>query len=685
MSIKRIMQSRTKYSIAVICCLVGSACLGIVSASYVDTNHNERERRQGSDFSYIMNELENNSDIADNIVKSFMEMHKELKNRNELTGQLSRQLNAEGATTINSKYPQPEIRPSQSTSTVESEDEKIIKNSLALLAGNFLRVDNCRVCCTCIQISSGMIGGIKSSSRCCKQFIDEIERILNEHCTPAINGENANTPDGIINRLFNKNNIGGFVVSDIVKRIVDIPATRTMLKTYLIVLLDSILMDMCNRYDCDMCRALYQGNGFMIYRVVRAVSQHTQERESLSLNGGMSMLMRNLGSLEEVHQLLLALNSVFTLVNLNTSAFNIFNNNAFIVRNKTLNETIKPAEVLSKVLQNVLGLSVVLNIANGIGVYCFMQQNGGLIPIPNIYNMSTMVYDAVKTAGVNTTNIIQYIREYTGGNSEVEQGVLHTLQSSGVWLDSTINAQANLELTHQIPITIKIKSDPSSLVNSPKSFSTVQTACKQSGNAQGAYAPVQYSIQSRSNPNPGVYSSCNNTDSYSAFCQKKTKLSGMADHLAKALNNCGTQQELQMPSKPKGILKNGQNTRRVHFQEPPCKSSEQSINYLFTQNGHQVPINNNHLVMSAFAPYHQLEGGRQPPRPAVHSGVTVPVVDSRAHVARSIPTSAPQGSANKQGFRPINKQPVTGGRSKLHAPTPLYPVQNSGSNTYGYH
>ncbi|KAI5158906.1 hypothetical protein NEPAR05_2253 [Nematocida parisii] len=79
MSIKRIMQSRTKYSIAVICCLVGSACLGIVSASYVDTNHNERERRQGSDFSYIMNELENNSDIADNIVKSFMEMHKELK------------------------------------------------------------------------------------------------------------------------------------------------------------------------------------------------------------------------------------------------------------------------------------------------------------------------------------------------------------------------------------------------------------------------------------------------------------------------------------------------------------------------------------------------------------------------------------------------------------------------------
>ncbi|KAI5167572.1 hypothetical protein NEIRO03_2095 [Nematocida sp. AWRm78] len=679
MSIKRIMQSRTKYSIAVICCLVGSACLGIANASYIETNQNEGERRQGSDFSYIMNELENNSDIADNIVKSFMELHKEFKNRNELTGQLSRQLNAEGATIINSKYPQPEIRSSQNTSTVESEDEKIIKNSLALLAGNFLRVDNCRVCCTCTQRSSGVVGGIKSNSRCCKQFIDEIERILNKHCTPAINGGNANTPDGIINSLFNRNNVGRFAVSDIVKRIVDIPATHAVLKTYLIVLLDSILMDMCNRYDCDMCRALYQGNGFMIYRVVRAVSQHTQERESLSLSGGMPMLMRNLGSLEEVHQLLLALNSVFTLVNLNTSAFNIFNNNAFIVGNKTLNEATKPAEVLSRVLQNVLGLSVVLNIADGIGTYCFMQQNGGLIPIPNIYNMSTMVYDAVRTAGVNTTNIIQYIRDYTGGNSEVEQRVLHTLQSGGVWLDSTINAQANLELTHQIPITIKIKSDPSSLVNSPKSFSTAQTACKQGGNAQGAYAPAQYSIQSRSNPNSEVY------DSYSAFCQKKNKLSGMADHLAKALNNCGMQQEFQVSSKPKGILKNGQEARKVHFQDTPCRSAEQSTNYLFTQSRHQIPINNNHLVMSAFAPYHQLEGERQTQRPVVHSGVTVPVVDSRARVVRSIPTSAPQGSADKKGFQPIYKQPVTGRSSKLHASTPLYPVQNSGSNTYGYH
>ncbi|KAI5138235.1 hypothetical protein NEAUS04_2303 [Nematocida ausubeli] len=81
-----------KYTIATACCLLGNAYLQVVSATGPALDANVNVISSEPDYNEIANELTNNSNIAQNLLSAFMQVHADLKEKNNLTQQLSQQI-----------------------------------------------------------------------------------------------------------------------------------------------------------------------------------------------------------------------------------------------------------------------------------------------------------------------------------------------------------------------------------------------------------------------------------------------------------------------------------------------------------------------------------------------------------------------------------------------------------------
>lgn len=397
----------------------------------------------------ILKELELRSEIAKNLISSVIQANEEeIAKREELAEELVSQ------TVRETKQPRRVVINSLKGMAVE-DDEKIITSSLANLSTSFLTSTNCGICCNCRNSVLLARSGVNPGGLHCTQYIlNEIERILDTYCSSRAAAEPMVEDESrVLSGIFGKSAGVSFSISDLTKRIVEISADHMVLKCYLIILLDSTLIDLCNSYSCDLCRSLYASNSFGVYRVVRAVNAHTKYREmGVGNMPGLQRIRTALKSVQDVRNLLMTLERIFGLVEINSSMYNLMKqtiggmNPAAVYNMRT--------EPITKALLSMFDLAVVLNATDNI--YYFMQPDGALIPIPNVYNMSTMVYDRVAATSVNTNNLLNYVSTYVGdtySSKQQQEQLLNTLRNGGISLRKGGNVQ--VKVTHTIPAVVE--------------------------------------------------------------------------------------------------------------------------------------------------------------------------------------------------------------------------------------
>lgn len=419
-----------------------------------------------------MGDLHNESEIARHLVNSLVELQKNKDTFEELSRQANIRAQKE-ADSARREEPHSKAYSSSNTprkSSEEEDDEKVVSDSLVRLSVNkFKQVKVCGVCCACrnslsFNVSGGDLNPTAGSPHCSRLILNELESILDKKFSniPSTGTENGSE---VLNSLFSGNGLAnGFLSTDIVKRIVAIPNTHSILKTYLIVLLDSVLIDMCNTYNCDLCRALYAREGFIVYRVVRAANIFSRNRD-MTRSFGIERIRNSLQSADEVRRLLVSLDTIFTLIKLNTGIQNMVSNTFNRTAIDPVQKNLKVEEVCN-ILLHMLGLTVVLNTHDY--TYYFMQpsnqlgsSSNKLIPIPNAYNMSTVIYDILGETGINEKNIIDLISQYNikqGSRAYIPQDtVLTALQMGGLPMHQQARINLNVGIPVQIPVQVPVQ------------------------------------------------------------------------------------------------------------------------------------------------------------------------------------------------------------------------------------
>ncbi|KAI5191328.1 hypothetical protein NEMIN01_1487 [Nematocida minor] len=447
---------KPRLSIHLQCIALILVLIKIVRSSQPGENLLYNENLESDNNNLPFSEGRNNySEIANNLVNTFIKLNMDMKNRKELDEQMAFRLGQESAPdgqTKNTHAFTPahaSKAPFNLKTREEIEDERIIAKSLASLSTHpFKAIEKCDVCCACRN--SALVGSVGSGrkSACSKRVLVEIQEILKivfkDHVSAVGTGESS-----LLNQLFSRALPESCsFTNNIVRRIILIPDSHIVLKTYLIILLDSILMDLCNSYHCPLCRSLYSEPGFMMYRVVRAANVFTKSRDVRGLFG-MERLEHSLSSIEEARRLLVSLSGMFDLIKINSEMRGIYTN--VITRDITRGPS--KMETVSELLTYMLGLTIVLNSSDSI--YYFLVNldsanltGSNLIPIPNVYNMSTHIYDTLGAIGINDKNIANIIRQYNsaaGSNAHIMQdGIIKTLQSAGLFMQSPANVKVKL-------------------------------------------------------------------------------------------------------------------------------------------------------------------------------------------------------------------------------------------------
>ncbi|KAI5160337.1 hypothetical protein NEAUS03_1091 [Nematocida ausubeli] len=652
-----------KYTIATACCLLGNAYLRVVSATGPALDANVNVISSEPDYNEIANELTNNSNIAQNLLSAFMQVHADLKEKNNLTHQLSQQIAdtpayAIGAQPQQQPVQQPivyvtreqpnvynDVEPEESYSrrrTSRSKprsvlrDHEIVKNSLATLTGGFIRGDtDCRLCCSCTQKAIGnVIGSSNSGKQCNKYILDEIERVLDAHFGDQEKVDGVQKVSSLLNGLFAQQAPSEYSITDIAKRISKIPAKHQEVKMYLVVLLDSILMDLCNSYNCLVCRALYKHEGFLVYRVIRALSLHTPDAMARG-TAGIRRITSTLSSTEEVGRLVNTLENVLTLTNLNSSLFDNFKNSLGNINPMRAESFSNKVSELSNILLNMLGITIVLERSTL--MYRFMLHGKKTVAIPSSYNAdNSNLYNMLRTTRVDPNNVLRVVRTTGENNIGLQSGFIQSLKKSG--LNFLQPSDAEIRITQTIPISIAAQQ-----IRVPA-------------------APVH--------PQGVVYSSPANDN---PDCQKKTKISGMAKEIASLID---TSSAVTSSSPKKGILK-----RSVRFENAPSTPAptikvspcQKSAGHSTCASGLAAKMQP--LIQQAFIPI-----GND----FMYSDdVSVPIVDfsQSSNTQQFVPYYAEQIN----GFQPAQGAPIRQQRAApVLNPTRINPPRIN-NNSYGLH
>ncbi|KAH9386236.1 uncharacterized protein NEMAJ01_1132 [Nematocida major] len=528
------------------------------------------------DLANILNELRNGSEIARNLVSSFAQANEDAKKKEELEQSLESQASRENAASAAVNYSEGVFAPKDGIAsaprTAESEDAEAIQESLAELQKGILNAKNCGVCCACKR-KTALNLGLKIGSHCCSYVIREIERILNKHSQTAQRVDaTTDSISRVLDGLFKGADTAAssFEVTDMVKRIMDLPSERMVLKVYLAILLDSIMFDLCNNQNCALCKALYQYDSFSIYRVVRATSVFGQSKDTLGTNLG--RLSSGLKSVKDACMLFNGLQRVFMLLRLNSGIFSLRS------MNESLGVSNTGADVNARFMLNTFNLAVVLNSTDM--MYYFMQANGSLIPIPNVDNMNLGLYNMVSSAGIDWQGAVNSqlrLYENAGTTAYAEQpDVVSFLQNDGLFIGTPRNVE--VKVTHTIPVqnlqTARQKrSVPVTAISSAKAVPLAEQAPQfMQGVSPLTIGPTSIGnvlVAPVQQPCPSVCKKIEQLSKSGSIygCQKTNKLSGMADNLALALAS-GNTAPPEVVAQP-GILKKSTEKKTVQFARPP--------------------------------------------------------------------------------------------------------------------